>query len=249
MQDQQLLRYSRQIMLPEFDIDGQSRLLESTALIIGLGGLGSPVAMYLAAAGVGHLILVDYDEVELSNLQRQIIHHTDDLGEKKVASAQASIVALNPEIHIETFDHALEDDALLAQIQRADVVLDCTDNFTSRFAINAACVQSKTPLVSAAAIRFEAQITVFDPRDSESPCYRCLYSDAAMEAETCSQTGVFAPLLGIMGSMQALEAMKMLTSTGRTLQGRLMIFDALGSEWNTLRFKRDPGCPVCADRD
>ncbi len=248
MNDDDLLRYSRQIMLPEFDIDGQAALLSSTVLILGLGGLGSPVSMYLAAAGIGRLILVDYDHVEISNLQRQIVHSTADLKRLKVESARDRLQALNPTIQIDTIDHALNDDALLENVQQADLVIDCTDNFASRFAINLACVHATTPLISAAAIRFEGQISVFDFRSQNSPCYRCLYSDESMAEETCTQTGVIAPLLGIMGSMQALEAIKLLGKTGDTLTGKLCLFDGLKSEWTTLRFKRDIACPVCASR-
>lgn len=245
MDDETLLRYSRQILLSEIDITGQQRLLDGSAAIIGLGGLGSPVALYLAAAGVGRLVLVDFDDVELSNLQRQIIHHTADLGRPKVDSAADKIVALNPQVKVEKIVARLEEASLDAVLGEVDVVIDCTDNFPTRFALNAACHRLRKPLVSGAAIRFEGQITVFHPGVGDSPCYRCLYDDGDGVAETCTQTGVVAPLLGVMGSLQAIEAMKVLMAVGETLQGRLLILDALTMEWRRLRFKRDPACPVC----
>jgi adenylyltransferase/sulfurtransferase len=244
MNDDQLLRYSRQIMLPAIGIEGQERLLASRVLIIGLGGLGSPVAMYLAAAGVGHLVLVDFDRVDLSNLQRQIAHTTDRIGEPKVASARESLLALNPECRVETIDQMLEDEALAAEVAKADLVIDCCDNFATRFAINAACVAAETPLVSGAAIRMEGQVSVFNGQPG-GPCYRCLYSDEGTEDETCSENGVLAPLVGIIGSVQATEAIKVLTGAGETLSGRLLILDALRMEWRNLKLKADPNCPVC----
>lgn len=245
MDDETLLRYSRQILLSEIDIDGQQRLLDGSAAIFGLGGLGSPVALYLAAAGVGRLVLVDFDEVELSNLQRQIIHLTRDLGRPKVVSAAEKIRDLNPGVRVETVTGVLEEEALDAVIDTVDVVIDCTDNFPTRFGLNAACYRRRKPLVSGAAIRFEGQITVFHPGVGESPCYRCLYDDGEGVAETCTQTGVVAPLLGVIGSLQAIEAMKVLMNIGETLQGRLLLLDALSMEWRRLRFRRDPRCPVC----
>jgi len=242
--DEQLLRYSRQIMLPSIGIEGQERLQASRALIIGLGGLGSPVSMYLAAAGVGTLVLVDFDRVDLTNLQRQIVHASASIGRPKVASARETLTALNPEVSILTIDHPLEGDELAAQIQLADVVIDGTDNFTTRFAINAACHAGRTPLVSGAAIRTEGQVSVFMGQ-SGGPCYQCLYPSEGQIDETCSANGVLAPLVGVIGSIQAIEAIKVLTGAGNPLAGRLMLFDALEMEWHTVTLKPDPACPVC----
>ena len=245
MDDRRLLRYARQILLPEIDITGQQRLVDASVAVFGLGGLGSPVALYLAAAGVGRLVLVDFDQVELSNLQRQIIHATGDLGRLKVESVRDHLLALNPEVSVETVSKVLEGDALDAVIGSADLVLDCTDNFPTRFGINAACHRLGKPLVSGAAIRFEGQVSVYFPGQGESPCYRCLYDDSPANAETCAQTGVVAPLLGIIGSVQALEALKVLAGIGEPLRGRLLMLDGLRMEWHSMRFKRDPQCPVC----
>lgn len=245
MDDGTLLRYSRQILLPQIDIDGQQRLLESSAAVFGLGGLGSPVALYLAAAGVGRLVLVDFDQVELSNLQRQIIHDTGDLGRLKVDSARDSVQALNPHVKVETVAKVLAGSELESLIAKVDVVLDCTDNFPTRFGLNAACYAQQKPLVSGAAIRFEGQVSVYYPGQADSPCYRCLYDDAGGTNETCSQTGVVAPLLGIVGSVQALEALKVLLKVGTVLKGRLLLLDALNMEWHSMKFQRDPACPVC----
>ncbi|MCK5525179.1 MAG: molybdopterin-synthase adenylyltransferase MoeB [Thiomargarita sp.] len=244
MDDAQLLRYSRQILLPQVGINAQERLLKSNVLIIGLGGLGSPVAMYLAAAGVGHLLLCDFDVVELSNLQRQIIHNTDDIGQSKVESARDSLFALNPLVKM-TLLQQLDNDALAEQISQVDVVLDCTDNLPTRFAINQACVDTQTPLVSGAAIRMEGQISVFRQDQSDSPCYRCLYSNEDALKETCTQTGILAPIVGIIGSLQALEAMKLIMNVGKTLTGQLLLFDALNMEINTIKLLKNPNCPVC----
>ena len=245
MNDEQLLRYSRQIMLPEIDARGQLRLAESTVLIIGLGGLGSAASIYLAAAGVGHLILVDFDKVDLSNLQRQILYRTRDIGRLKVDSARDHLLDMNPDVKLSLIDHALEPAELQDQVARAHVVLDASDNFQTRFAINDACVRNKVPLVSGAAIRFEAQLSVFDLRSDGSPCYRCLYGDNARVDETCTANGVVAPLLGIIGSIQAMEAMKLIMGIGRTLTGKLLLFDALTMEWHSARLPKDPACPVC----
>ncbi len=245
MNDEQLLRYSRQMMLPEIDAEGQQRLTDARVLIIGLGGLGSPSSMYLASAGVGHLVLVDFDKVDLSNLQRQIIHSTPDIGRPKTESARETLKTLNPEIKITTIDHALDEKELLEQARLADVIIDASDNFRTRFAINKASVESKTPLVSGAAIRFEGQISVFDPRNDESPCYRCLYNDDVATQETCTANGVIAPLLGIIGSIQANEAMKLIMNIGETLNGKLMLLDVMHMEWNQARLGKDPKCPVC----
>ena len=247
--DEQLLRYSRQIMLPAFDIAGQSRLATSRVLVLGVGGLGSPIALYLAAAGVGTLHLVDFDEVDLSNLQRQIAHTMSTVGNKKVDSAKKAIAQLNPDIEVVAEAQRLEGVALLDAVSQADVVIDATDNFTSRFAINAACVSSMTPLVSGAAIRMEGQVSVFDARLGDSPCYQCLYSDISDEQLTCSEAGVMAPLVGIIGSVQAMEAVKLISSTGRPLIGRLMILDAMTMEWRTMKLKKDPECRACSKQD
>lgn len=245
LSDNELLRYSRQMMLPEIDALGQQRLKDARVLILGIGGLGSAASMYLAAAGTGHLVLVDFDRVDLSNLQRQIVHTTADIGRLKVESARESLTALNPGITLSTFDHRLDDRELELEASSADVVIDASDNFNTRFAINAACVKTKTPLVSAAAIRFEAQISVFNPRNPASPCYRCLYGNDAEVDQTCTANGVIAPLLGIIGSMQACEAMKLIMGIGKTLEGRLLLFDAMTMEWHTAKLSKDPNCPVC----
>ncbi|MGH8598238.1 MAG: HesA/MoeB/ThiF family protein [Gammaproteobacteria bacterium] len=245
MDDATLLRYSRQILLPDIDIEGQQRLLNSRVAIFGLGGLGSPVALYLAAAGVGRLILIDFDQVELSNLQRQIIHETDDLGRLKVDSAREKLLALNADVIIETIPKALDAAELDSVIAGADVVVDGTDNFPTRFALNAACFRQRRPLVSGAAIRFEGQVSVYYPGQGDSPCYRCLYDDGGATNESCAQTGVVAPLLGIVGSIQALEVLKVLLNAGQVLKGRLLLLDALVMEWHTMRFQRDPKCPLC----
>lgn len=231
-------------MLPQIDVKGQEKLLASRVLIIGLGGLGSPVAMYLAAAGIGHLVLVDDDEVELSNLQRQIIHSTDDITLKKVESAKASIKKLNPEINVYCYAKRLDDKALSHEIMAADIVIDGTDNFKSRFAINEACVKYKKPLVSGAAIRMEGQVSIFN-RTPSSPCYRCLYKDEGELDASCSNNGILSPVVGIIGSIQATEAIKVLLDIGETLDGKLLLFDALQMEWRTLKLKKDPRCPAC----
>ncbi len=245
MQDNQLLRYSRQIMLPQVDIEGQQKLLNARILIIGLGGLGSPAAMYLAAAGIGRLVLNDFDTVDLSNLQRQIAHDSDNLGLNKVESARLTLLRMNPEIQIEVISHKLEEEELENEIGGSDVVLDCTDNFSTRFAVNRACVRTKTPLVSGAVIRFEGQITVFTPGYDDSPCYNCLYPDQGELEETCVRNGVIAPLPGIIGSMQALEAIKLIIGIGQTLRGRLLLLDALSMEWNRMKLMKNPQCPTC----
>lgn len=246
MHDQQLLRYSRQIMLPQFDLAGQQKLLESSVLIVGCGGLGSPVAMYLAAAGVGHLVLNDFDKVDVSNLQRQIAHGQADIGRSKVESAKSSILALNPDIHVVTHDSQLNHAELTALVATVDVVVDASDNFNTRFAINQACFQERKPLVSGAAIRMEGQICVFHPGIAESPCYRCLYGEAEEEEQTCSENGILAPVVGIIGCMQATETIKLLAGMGDCLIGRVLLLDALHMEWRSLRLKKDPACPVCS---
>jgi len=248
LSDEQLLRYSRQIMLPAFDVEGQLRLLNSHVLIVGLGGLGSPVAMYLAAAGVGTLTLVDDDEVDLSNLQRQIVHRSEMLGRSKVLSAKAALQALNPETVVHTVAQRLEGDRLRDVVQNVDLIVDCSDNFTTRFALNRLSVELQRPLVSGAAIRMEGQISVFDPRRDDSPCYQCLYGEGADENLSCSEAGVMAPLVGVIGSMQALEAIKVLSASYQDIVGRLLMFDAAHGEWRQLRLRKDPQCPCCANQ-
>lgn len=245
MNDHELLRYSRQIMLPEFDVAGQQALLEAHVLVVGLGGLGSPSALYLAAAGVGSLTLVDHDSVDVSNLQRQIIHDQTWVGQAKVDSAAARIAALNPNTRLETIAARLDGPELDAVVAAADVVLDGTDNFLSRYAINAACVRNKTPLVSGAAIRLEGQVTVIDPRREDAPCYRCLYGDAGDEALNCAENGVAAPLVGIVGSVQAMEAMKIIAGVGETLDGYVLHLDAKRMEWRKFTLTKDPFCQTC----
>lgn len=247
MNDDQLLRYSRQIMLPSIGIEGQEQLLQSRVVIFGLGGLGSPAAMYLAAAGVGELVLVDFDRVDLTNLQRQIIHTTGSVGQLKVDSARQTLRAINPECRIETVSTRLEGEELAREIRRADLVIDGTDNFTTRFAINEACVSHQVPLVSGAAIRMEGQVSVFTGQPDE-PCYRCLYGSAAELDETCSANGVLSPLVGIIGSVQALEAIKVLTGSGSPLIGRLLVLDALEMQWRSLILKKDPACKTCGNQ-
>jgi molybdopterin/thiamine biosynthesis adenylyltransferase len=247
MTPEQEARYSRHMLLAQMGKEGQEKLLAARVLIVGMGGLGSPVAMYLAASGVGHLVLTDFDVVELSNLQRQIIHHTDDVGENKVASAKATIHDLNPEVEVSAIPWVLQEDELAREVRDADVVIDACDNFESRFELNAACWRLETPLVSAAAMRMDGQVTVFDSRHPHSPCYRCLYSDESTEGEACSQVGVLAPLLGIVGSIQAAEAMKLIIGMGTPLVGRVLVLDVLDMEWRTLKLRKDPHCPVCAD--
>ncbi len=247
MNDTQLLRYGRHILLDEIGIEGQQRLLEGTVLIIGLGGLGSPAALYLAASGVGKLILCDHDTVDLSNLQRQIAHHTASIGHYKVHSAAQSLHALNPEVECVTIAERADIAGLEALIAQADVVLDCSDNFTARYAINRACRQLGKPLVSGAAIQFSGQVTVFDFRQPDAPCYNCLYPEDS-EAETlrCATTGVFAPLVGIIGTVQAAETLKLLIGLPDGLRGKLLTVNALSMQPRTLNLHRDPACAVCA---
>lgn len=232
-------------MLPEIDAAGQLRLANARVLIIGLGGLGSPASIYLTAAGVGHLTLVDYDRVDLSNLQRQIVHRTRDIERKKVESAADHLKELNPDVRLILIDHALENAELRMEVAGADVIVDASDNFKTRHAINRACFEQGRPLVSAAAIRFEAQISVFDPRCPDSPCYHCLYPENATVEESCTANGVIAPLLGIVGSIQAAEAMKLIMGIGKTLTGRLLLVDLMTMEWHNTRLPKDPRCPVC----
>lgn len=246
MNDDQLLRYSRHILLDEIGIEGQQAFLDARALVVGAGGLGSPAAMYLAAAGVGSIVLCDGDEVDLTNLQRQILHDAESVGAPKVDSGRRTLLRLNPEAHVEALQTRLEGVALVEQVRLADVVLDCSDNFATRHAINRACVATRTPLVSGAAIRFDGQISVFDLRKDESPCYHCLFpEDAEGEELRCAVMGVFAPLTGIIGATQAAEALKVLAGCGTTLVGRLLLLDGLNMEWRSIRLERDPSCSVC----
>ncbi|MCK4742932.1 MAG: molybdopterin-synthase adenylyltransferase MoeB [Sulfuriflexus sp.] len=245
MNDDELLRYSRQIMLPQVDVEGQQRLADSCVLIIGLGGLGSPVAMYLAAAGVGQLELVDFDKVDITNLQRQILHSTDNIGQAKTESALQRLQQINPLITINIHNEKLEGEALIAAAKKADVVVDASDNFATRFAINRACLAAKTPLVSAAAIRMEGQISVFQCDDPAMACYQCLYQDTGEEDTNCTSNGVLAPMVGILGSMQALETLKLLLNIGESLAGKLMLFDGMTMEWRTMKLRKDSACPAC----
>jgi molybdopterin/thiamine biosynthesis adenylyltransferase len=248
MDDQQLLRYSRQILLPQIGIEGQQQLLDARVLIVGAGGLGSAAALYLASAGVGHISIADHDKVELSNLQRQILHRHCDIGRSKVDSARDTLTGLNPDLQVTGLQARLDAEQLGALIGQVDLVIDGSDNFATRFAVNAACVQDQTPLVSGAAIRMEGQLAVFDPRRADSPCYRCLYKEGEELDQTCTDNGVLAPLVGVIGSLQALEAIKLLLDLGETLCGRLLLFDAMYSQWRSLKLRRDPACPVCGPR-
>ncbi|MEJ8820797.1 molybdopterin-synthase adenylyltransferase MoeB [Variovorax humicola] len=249
MEDHDLLRYSRHILLEEFGIDGQARVSAAHALVIGAGGLGSPAALYLAAAGVGRITLVDDDVVDLTNLQRQIAHTTAREGQAKVASAAAAMLAINPTIAVETLAVRADADALDRLVASADVVLDCSDNFVTRQAVNRACVAHARPLVAGAAIRFDGQLSVYDVRDAASPCYACLFPpDAEFEETRCAVLGVFAPVVGTIGTLQAHEALKLLAGIGGSLTGRLLMFDGRATQFDTLRTVRDPQCSVCAQR-
>jgi molybdopterin/thiamine biosynthesis adenylyltransferase len=244
--DDQLLRYSRHILLDEVGIEGQQQLIDSHVLIVGAGGLGSPVALYLAASGVGHITIADHDTVDLTNLQRQIAHSTDRVGEAKVTSAAQAMHALNPEVRITTLAHQLDAAELDRLVPTVHVVVDCCDNFTTRQAVNAACVKHQVPLVSGAAIRMDGQLAVYDARDAQSPCYACIFPpDTAPEEVRCATMGVLAPLVGVIGTMQAMETVKLVTGMGSRLVGRLQILDGRGMEWNEMRVKRNPSCPVC----
>lgn len=246
MDNELLKRYSRHIMLPQLDYEGQLKLTESRALIIGAGGLGSPVAMYLASSGIGQIVIVDFDHIEMSNLQRQILHGTNDIGRAKVDSAKDTLNELNPEIEVTAINKRLEEDELREQVKLADIVLETTDNFQSRFLLNRICVEEKTPLVSGSVIRFEGQLSTFRCDIPESPCYHCLYKESDELGETCTQNGVLAPVVGVIGSVQATEAIKVLTGLGTDLSGRLIMFDAITMEWRELKLKKDPNCPVCS---
>lgn len=247
MDDHQLLRYSRHILLPEIGIEGQQRLLDAHALLIGAGGLGSPAALYLASAGVGTLTICDDDTVDLTNLQRQIVHREAAVGMKKTDSARDTLLGLNPAIRINTVTERVGGGTLQSLVDGVDVVLDGCDNFATRHAVNRACVQAHKPLVSGAGIRFDGQLAVFDLRDSNAPCYACLFPEAGeMEEMRCAVMGVFAPLVGIIGAMQAAEALKILTGTGEPSSGRLLLLDALNMDVRTISLKKDPACAICA---
>ncbi|KAF1047378.1 MAG: Molybdopterin-synthase adenylyltransferase [Herbaspirillum frisingense] len=249
MDDQQLLRYSRHILLDEIDIEGQSRLLAGRALVIGAGGLGSPAAMYLASAGVGRITLVDNDTVDLINLQRQIMHTTARVGQPKVESGREALRQINPGVQVDILAERVEGERLLQLVADADVVLDCSDNFATRHAVNRACVEAGVPLVSGAAIRFDGQISVFDTRREDAPCYACLFPpEREFDEVQCSVMGVFSPLVGIVGTVQAAEAIKLLAGIGRSLAGRLLILDARDMEWTSIGVTRDHHCPVCGQR-
>ena len=249
MKDEQLLRFSRQIMLPTMDVAGQQELVDATVLIVGMGGLGCPAAMYLSAAGVGHLVIADDDTVEITNLHRQIAHEQSNLGESKVSSAEATLKGLNPDVRITQIKNRLEGDLLEQAVVSADVVVDASDNFNTRFAVNQSCLKNKKPLVSGAAIRMEGQVAVFDSENPESPCYQCLYSECDDDDASCSQNGVMAPLVGIIGSVQAMETIKLITGIGNSLVGRLLLLDAATMQWREMKLPRDPSCPACGGSD
>jgi molybdopterin/thiamine biosynthesis adenylyltransferase len=249
MQDDALLRYSRHILLDEIGIEGQERIQAAHALVIGAGGLGSPAAMYLAAAGVGTITVTDHDTLDLTNLQRQIAHRTDAVGSPKVESMQRTLHDLNPLVHVKALPIRADAETLDALVQQADVVVDCCDNFKTRHAVNAACVNHGKPLVSGAAIQFDGQISVYDTRAGDAPCYACTFpAEATFEEVRCATMGVFAPLVGIIGSMQAAEALKLIVGTGRSLNGRLLMLDGRSMEWNEIRIPRNHSCLVCATR-
>ena len=245
MNDYELLRYSKQIMLPQIDREGQQKINDSTILIIGMGGLGSPTALYLAAAGVGHIIIADFDQVELSNLQRQIIHSTSDIGDDKVNSAKAKLLELNPNITVTVANEIMHSDNLASLIKDVDIVLDGTDNFESRFEINKACVECHKPLISAAVIRFEGQISVFKGYEVDQPCYQCLYSEDENGRESCVENGVLAPVAGLVGTIQALQAIKVLLGLGEQLCGELLLIDGLDLSFRKVKIVKDSECPIC----
>lgn len=246
MQDEQLLRYSRQIMLPEMDIEGQQALIDSTVLIVGMGGLGSPAALYLAAAGVGKLIIADDDVVEISNLQRQIAHSQESLSQSKVESGKQRMQGLNPDLLVDALNIRLDGAELERVVAGADVVVDACDNFATRFAINNACIKLGKPLVSGAAIRMEGQVSVFYSKLPESPCYRCLYDEGDDDDASCATNGVMAPVVGIIGTVQAMETIKVITGVGTPLVGRLLLLDAKSMAWREMKLARDPACPACS---
>jgi adenylyltransferase/sulfurtransferase len=247
--DEQLLRYSRHILLPQIGIEGQQAIVDARALVVGAGGLGSPAAYYLASAGIGTLALADGDSVDLTNLQRQILHRTDSVGMAKSESGQRTLAGINPECKVVALSERLSGARLEEEVALADVVLDCCDNFATRHAVNRACVKLGKPLVSGAAIRFDGQVAVFDPRQKDAPCYHCLFPEGQdVEEVRCAVMGVFAPLTGIIGATQAAEALKLLAGCGASLAGRLLLLDGLGMEWREIRVPRDPSCQVCAGR-
>jgi adenylyltransferase/sulfurtransferase len=248
MNDQELLRYSRHILLNEIGVEGQQKLREASMLVIGAGGLGSPAAFYLASAGVARITLVDGDNVDLTNLQRQILHTTDRIGSPKAASGQVALQAINADVQVVAVTQRADEAALLELVRDATVVLDCSDNFATRHALNRACVRHHRPLVSGAAIRFDGQVAVFDLRHDASPCYACLFPPGDGEDELCAVMGVFAPLTGIIGTTQAAEALKLAAGIGESLDGRLLMLDALAMRWHSVRIRRDPACPVCSRR-
>jgi molybdopterin-synthase adenylyltransferase len=246
MNDNQLLRYSRHILLPQIGYEGQEKLNQSHALIVGAGGLGAPVALYLAASGVGKLTICDFDNVDLTNLQRQIIHTTQSVGTNKAVSAKQTLHDINPEVVVQPIEQKSTEAEFSELVKNADVVIDCSDNFATRYALNRICFALKKPLVSGAAVRFEGQITVFDFRHEASPCYHCLFPQAGEDQEMrCAENGVFSPLVGMIGTAQAAEALKLLMGIGDSLQGRLLLLDALSLEWRTIKLARDPACLVC----
>jgi adenylyltransferase/sulfurtransferase len=248
MNDQELLRYSRHILLNEIGVEGQQRLREASMLVLGAGGLGSPAAFYLASAGVARITLVDGDSVDLTNLQRQILHTTDRIGAPKAVSGQATLAAINHDVQVVPVTVRADEDTLMQLVGSATVVLDCSDNFATRHALNRACVAHRKPLVSGAAIRFDGQVAVFDLRQADSPCYACLFPPGDGEDELCAVMGVFAPLTGIIGTTQAAEALKLAAGIGESLDGRLLMLDALAMRWHSVRVRRDPACPVCKGR-
>jgi molybdopterin/thiamine biosynthesis adenylyltransferase len=246
MNDKQLLRYSRHILLPQIEYAGQEKLTKSHVLIVGAGGLGAPTALYLAASGVGKLTICDFDTVDLTNLQRQIIHTTQSVGTNKALSAQQTIYEINPEVNVQAVQQKSTEDEFKKLAAEADVVIDCSDNFATRYALNRVCFALKKPLVSGAAVQFEGQITVYDFRHEASPCYHCLFPDTGSDQEMrCTENGVFSPLVGMIGTAQAAEALKLILNIGESLQGRLLLLDALNMEWRTIKFARDPKCAVC----
>jgi molybdopterin/thiamine biosynthesis adenylyltransferase len=247
MNDNQLLRYSRHILLTQVSYEGQNKLVNSHALVVGAGGLGSPVALYLAASGVGTLTVCDFDVVDLTNLQRQIIHTTQSVGINKAVSAQQTIYEINPEVIVNTVQQKSSEDDFAVLVSLADVVIDCSDNFATRYTLNRLCVKLKKPLVSGAALGFEGQITVYDMRSNTSPCYHCLFPDNGEDTDLrCATNGVFAPLVGMIGATQAAETLKLLMGIGESLQGRLLLLDALAMEWRTIKLGKDPACIVCS---
>jgi adenylyltransferase/sulfurtransferase len=245
MDDQELLRYSRHVLLEQIGVEGQARIAASRMLVIGAGGLGSPAALYLAAAGVGRLVLADGDRVDLTNLQRQVLHTTARIGQPKAESGRTALAQINPLVEVVPLVARLDGAALLAAVQAADVVLDCSDNFATRHAVNRACVSARRPLVSGAALRFDGQLAVFDTRRSDAPCYACLFPEGDVQDEACAILGVFAPLTGVIGTLQAAEALKLVVDIGEPLAGRLLLFDALATRWREVRVPRDPACLVC----